>query len=245
MKPHGHYCKICGRRRANEKFSGSGHAAHICKDCARLPIEKRNELQTLTRIENLPFYLNREQRSWLEKKRKDKREEVREAANWAYDMRFPERQRDCEQIYDQAIPEVAGAIYDKLLDITVQLSDVIDAVEMTYGDLEYFLDKKTGKIISSDDTMFDEELADRIEEHGFFVLPRTFGIYRTMVKFVKTLPDEIQEKLNSALKRKDIVSQFEDMLLQLGLEKQWHVYKEAAYRNKAIKWCEENRIKYE
>jgi len=31
----GHYCRICGRERANEKFSGKGHADHICKDCAR------------------------------------------------------------------------------------------------------------------------------------------------------------------------------------------------------------------
>jgi hypothetical protein len=34
-KPSGHYCRICGRRRANEKFSGRGHAQHICKDCER------------------------------------------------------------------------------------------------------------------------------------------------------------------------------------------------------------------
>ena len=94
MKPQGHYCKICGRRRANEKFSGSSHATHICKDCARLPIEKRNELQTLTRIESLPFRLNREQRSWLEKKCKDKRGTVRDTAKWAYEARFPKRQQD-------------------------------------------------------------------------------------------------------------------------------------------------------
>ena len=93
--------------------------------------------------------------------------------------------------------------------------------------------------------MFDEEIADRVEEHGFFILPRTFGVHRTMVRFVKTLPEEFQEKLNSALKGKDIVSQFEETLLQLGLEKQWHDYRESAYRNKAIKWCEENGIKYE
>jgi hypothetical protein len=30
-----HYCHVCGRYRANEKFSGKGHARHICKDCAR------------------------------------------------------------------------------------------------------------------------------------------------------------------------------------------------------------------
>ena len=101
MKSQGHYCKICGRRRANEKFSGFGHVVHICKDCARLPIEKRNKLQTLTRIENLPFRLNREQRSWLDEKRRDKREEVREAAaKWAYEIRSHERQRDCEQLYE-------------------------------------------------------------------------------------------------------------------------------------------------
>ena len=233
MKPHGHYCKICGRRRANEKFSGSGHAAHICKDCARLLIEKRNELQTLTRIENLPFYLNREQRSWLDKKRKDKREDVREAANWAYETRFPEQN------------ESEADVSEEHLDIIVQLSDIINAVELTYGDLEYFIDKKTGEIISSDDIIFDEELADRVEEHGFFVLPRTFRIHRTMVKFVKTLPEEFQEKLNSALKGKDSASRFEDTVLQLGLEERWYAYKETVYKNKAIKWCEGNGIKYE
>src|SRR5690606_40472144 len=34
-KPAGHYCRICGRRRANEKFGGRDHALHICKDCQR------------------------------------------------------------------------------------------------------------------------------------------------------------------------------------------------------------------
>jgi hypothetical protein len=33
MKKQGQYCRICGRRRANEKFSGKGHARHVCKDC--------------------------------------------------------------------------------------------------------------------------------------------------------------------------------------------------------------------
>ena len=34
-KYSGHYCRICGRNRPNEKFSGNGHRIHICKDCAR------------------------------------------------------------------------------------------------------------------------------------------------------------------------------------------------------------------
>ncbi|HCC35316.1 MAG TPA: hypothetical protein DEQ02_06650, partial [Ruminococcaceae bacterium] len=34
-KPHGHYCRICQQYKANEKFNGRGHAAHICKVCAK------------------------------------------------------------------------------------------------------------------------------------------------------------------------------------------------------------------
>jgi ribosome-binding protein aMBF1 (putative translation factor) len=41
----GHYCRICGRARANEKFSGKGHRVHVCKDCARLPKEHREAVE--------------------------------------------------------------------------------------------------------------------------------------------------------------------------------------------------------
>lgn len=34
-KQQGHYCRVCGRYRANEKFTGKGHQQHICKDCNR------------------------------------------------------------------------------------------------------------------------------------------------------------------------------------------------------------------
>lgn len=36
----GHYCKICGRTRPNEKFSGKGHRNHVCKDCSRRKVKK-------------------------------------------------------------------------------------------------------------------------------------------------------------------------------------------------------------
>lgn len=53
MKKRGHYCKVCGEYKANEKFSGKGHAVHICKTCAALPPEKQAEEMTLTRLVNL------------------------------------------------------------------------------------------------------------------------------------------------------------------------------------------------
>jgi len=41
----GHYCRICGRTRPNEKFSGKGHGTHVCKDCARMPKEEREAIE--------------------------------------------------------------------------------------------------------------------------------------------------------------------------------------------------------
>jgi hypothetical protein len=46
----GHYCRICGCTRPNEKFSGRGHRQHICKECQCLPARERiliEEMQEL------------------------------------------------------------------------------------------------------------------------------------------------------------------------------------------------------
>ena len=92
MKKSGHYCKVCGEYKANEKFSGKGHAAHICKTCAALPPEKQAEEMTLTRLVNLPWRLSKEQLSWLKKRMKDKRDAVRTLAfGRSIEMRFPPR----------------------------------------------------------------------------------------------------------------------------------------------------------
>ena len=37
----GHFCRICGRLRPNEQFSGKGHRQHVCKICAGRPINER------------------------------------------------------------------------------------------------------------------------------------------------------------------------------------------------------------
>ncbi|PXF56911.1 MAG: hypothetical protein C4B59_16155 [Candidatus Methanogaster sp.] len=48
----GHFCKVCGSILPNEKFSGKGHAAHICKKCARKSKAQRSEEIIITRIYN-------------------------------------------------------------------------------------------------------------------------------------------------------------------------------------------------
>ena len=88
MKKQGHYCKVCGEYKAHEKFSGRGHAAHICKTYAQLPPEEQAERMTLNRLCNLPQQLSSAQKSWLRTWLKDKRPEVRELAREQYEMRF-------------------------------------------------------------------------------------------------------------------------------------------------------------
>jgi len=50
----GHYCRVCGRVRANERFSGKGHRSHVCKDCARLP---KGERQVVFDAEEIAGFL--------------------------------------------------------------------------------------------------------------------------------------------------------------------------------------------
>ena len=85
MKKSGHYCKVCGRFRANEKFTGKGHATHICKDCAKLPPEEKAKQETLNRLFNLPWYLSKAQKAWLKNRMQDRRPEVKALAQEQYD----------------------------------------------------------------------------------------------------------------------------------------------------------------
>lgn len=46
----GHYCKICGTSKANEKFSGKGHKRHICKVCSKLPKDTLAEIKQMSEL---------------------------------------------------------------------------------------------------------------------------------------------------------------------------------------------------
>lgn len=100
-KRQGHYCRICGEIKSNEKFSGKGHAAHICKSCQSLPAVRRTELQLLNRVAVMMFkpFLTKENRSLLKKYAKDDRyPELKEYAQSILDGR--DNQPDMVEIED-------------------------------------------------------------------------------------------------------------------------------------------------
>lgn len=101
MKKQGQYCKVCGEYKAHEKFSGRGHAVHICKKCASLSAAERNQKVLLTRLMNLPWQMSKEQVAWLKALQKDGRPEVSALATELYQERFPFAERNArkKQLY--------------------------------------------------------------------------------------------------------------------------------------------------
>jgi len=93
-KPQGHYCKVCEERKANEAFSGKGHAAHICKACAALPVAERSQRLIVNKIGNMAYRsLSKEDIKWLRSKRNDPNPAIQQAAREVHGERFPEYER--------------------------------------------------------------------------------------------------------------------------------------------------------
>ena len=46
----GHYCRICGRQRPNERFSGKGHRIHVCKRCQAKPKRERQVIENMDEL---------------------------------------------------------------------------------------------------------------------------------------------------------------------------------------------------
>ena len=48
-----HYCRICHRYLANERFTGKGHKRHVCKACSRLPLKERQRVEQLDELDGV------------------------------------------------------------------------------------------------------------------------------------------------------------------------------------------------
>ncbi len=75
----GYFCKVCRKILPNEKFSGKGHAAHICKKCTRKSKAQQSEEIAITRIYSVLSYCNlsRDHRKMLENYTHSRSERVR------------------------------------------------------------------------------------------------------------------------------------------------------------------------
>jgi len=122
-RSHGHYCKICGEYKANEKFSGKGHTTHICKACSRLSAAEKAEAMTINRLYDLPLRrLTDSEKKWLENRVHDKRPEVASLAKEIYNTRFPHAARNAQKkqlTIDTLVFEIHAEVYDEYGDFEI------------------------------------------------------------------------------------------------------------------------------
>jgi hypothetical protein len=69
-KYRGCFCWCCGQIRPNERFSGCGHARHLCRDCAKLDqaeLEYRQHIRNIERTLDWDGRIRRRQRKVFER----------------------------------------------------------------------------------------------------------------------------------------------------------------------------------
>ena len=100
-KHRGHYCWVCQRYLPNEKFSGRGHARHICKKCRRLGTEELAYRQTVRNIERGAGRIRRKDRKACQRLLDDPDERVRKhALSWAHWLK-PRRKHSDDGLFEE------------------------------------------------------------------------------------------------------------------------------------------------
>lgn len=134
----------------------------------------------------------------------------------------------------------------------VNLSVVLDAIEMADDNYTYFLDLETGESVFLADeliTGFDNEgLEDEIDGNPerYLRLPTKFEIheYHIMEEFIWSLKGENASELEHAIKGRGAFRRFKDMIDRMGITQQWYDFQSEYYRKLSIKWCEEHNLEY-
>jgi len=139
--------------------------------------------------------------------------------------------------------------------MTIPLKQVIQAIEEANEVFTSFWDTKTGKTVYLADPLMtdmaevDAELAAAIEDapERFLRFPTKHEIhqYRIMEDFIDQLSSgKMEEELAHAIRGKGAFRRFKQSVRFHGLEQRWYDYLAEAYRELAIRWCEEEGLTY-
>ncbi len=121
-KRRGHYCWACDRHRANERFTGHGHARHICRDCQKLGAQElayRQALRNLARCVTWDGIIPRKRRKTFSRFLEHPDPRIRELAQHM----ALEDAKNRQMLHDDfAMDPIAGDV-DESLDLTCATDD--------------------------------------------------------------------------------------------------------------------------
>jgi len=132
----------------------------------------------------------------------------------------------------------------------INLSNVIDALEMVNMETDYYYNPETGKIFSSDigdyTDLNEDELDDLFCDSIIFPTQYEINEYKMMEDFAETIEDvRLKNQLYIALNGSGAFRRFKDTCINFDIINDWYSFKNERYKKIAIEWCEKNNIEYE
>lgn len=179
-KQQGHYCRICGEHKANEQFSGKGHARHICKECQSLPEDVKADMLRCNEVECAAFKYPMRRQDWELLEKYAKKYKDKESGQFAQDMLDMKRG---SQAPDEDMEEEAPS-YGACEEDTVPFAELED--DIRYQMEELLADNINEFMIHKDYIPEGKELKDINE----WVMKETRDTF-----FINVIPDTAYDSL--------------------------------------------------
>ena len=149
---------------------------------------------------------------------------------------------------------------------TVKLSDIVDALESTSEEIQFYLNLNTAEVLLKSEAeqllneteTLEEEYPDwdddmqhsaeaLMDSEDYIPLPDQYEIheYSIMDDFCRAVQDkETRDALLSTIQGQGAFRRFKENIRQYDLEESWYQFRAEAFRGLAIEWCEANDIPY-
>lgn len=132
----------------------------------------------------------------------------------------------------------------------VKLSEVIDALDLTNDEFEYYYNPINGEIFMSNIGDYENLNEDELDElfENSIMLPTRYDIneYEMMEDFAETIEDiRLQNQLYISLNGSGAFRRFKDTCINFDIINDWYKFRDEKYKEIAINWCKENNIKFE
>ena len=134
--------------------------------------------------------------------------------------------------------------------MNVKLNEVIDALDFTNDEIEYYYNPDTEEIFMSNigdfETLNEDELDELFEKS--IMLPTRYDIneYEMMEDFAETISDtRLQNQLYISLNGSGAFRRFKDTCINFDIINDWYKFRDERYKEIAIDWCKENNIEFE
>lgn len=132
----------------------------------------------------------------------------------------------------------------------VKLNEIIDALDFTNNEIEYYYNPDNGEIFMSNIGDYEGLNEDELDElfEKAIMLPTRYDIneYEMMEDFTVTIEDtRLQNQLYISLNGSGAFRRFKDTCINFDIIDDWYKFRDEKYKEIAINWCKENNIKFE